>query len=232
MNISSIFKNTIKLIMARTLLFFFILVFSTAGIYSQSLKDSLILHYTWDSTIFDQSGNGFDPLKFNAAFTEDRFGNPKCALYFNGVDDYVMLPNNSELQPQLPFSFSVWFKYDDLTMENSAIFTNDFTEKYHSGIWMNLNGANPSLRLSIGNATTYGPSGRKTFSTYKMIEANKWYFVVGIVEAVDDIQIYLNSIKQEGYYEGSATQLKYSGNNASFCVMKLYRTKAFLVMFV
>ena len=100
-------------------------------------------------------------------------------------------------------------------MENSAIFTNDFTEKYHSGIWMNLNGANPSLRLSIGNATTYGPSGRKTFSTYKMIEANKWYFVVGIVEAVDDIQIYLNSIKQEGYYEGSATQLKYSGNNGS-----------------
>lgn len=182
---------------------------------AQSLKDSLILYYSWDSTIFDQSGNGFDPISFSATFATDRNGNKKCALYFNGINNYIVLPGENNLQPPLPFSFSLWFKYDNLLMENSALFTNDFTEESHSGIWMNLNSANPSLRLSYGNATTYGPTGRKTFSTNKMMEANIWYFVVGIVEGLDDIKIYIDGIEQAGYYEGSANELVYVGHNGN-----------------
>ena len=41
-----------------------------------------------------------------ATLTADKAGNANSAYSFDGVDDYIGLPNDASLKPQLPLSVS------------------------------------------------------------------------------------------------------------------------------
>ena len=81
-------------------------LFVTIQTFSQNINDSLLIHYTLDGNINDYSGNGFDGTPHGVSFTYDRFGTPNSACYFDGINDYIDLPNLSQLRPNLPVSFS------------------------------------------------------------------------------------------------------------------------------
>jgi hypothetical protein len=56
----------------------------------------LVAWYTFNGDAQDASGNGnHGIINGGAIFTEDRFGNTNAALSFDGTDDYVELPNES-----------------------------------------------------------------------------------------------------------------------------------------
>ena len=113
--------KTIRFLNASTVLFISIILLVTE-LKSQSLEDSLLIYYNWDSNYIDHSGWGYDPLFFSASYAEDREGNLNSALYFNGVDDYIILPDDYALKPTLPLSFSFWLNLDDLTPEHGVFF--------------------------------------------------------------------------------------------------------------
>lgn len=178
---------------------------------SQSIEDSLLIYYSWDSTIVDQSGNDNNPIYFSAEFTEDRFGDSNKALYFNGEDGFIILPPYSNLQPPFPISFSCWFKLDDLVMEHSCIFTNDFTEAAHSGIWTNLN-SDGRMQISYGDGNCdYSYYVRKTFATNETMNAQEWYFMVCVLTNSDSLSIFINGEQNEGTYNGYAYYMTYLG---------------------
>ena len=54
--------------------------------------------YPFNGNANDASGNGNNGTVYGATLTTDRFGNPNSAYYFNGLSDYIDIPNNSSQQ--------------------------------------------------------------------------------------------------------------------------------------
>lgn len=59
----------------------------------------LVAWYTFNGNTLDSSGNSNNVAFNNAKAVADRFGNPKGAYSFNGVDNYMRVPNSASLNP-------------------------------------------------------------------------------------------------------------------------------------
>jgi hypothetical protein len=84
-------------------------IFVQLSLFAQIPTDSLVLYLPFNGNAVDVSGNGNDGTVNGAILTEDRFGNPNSAYYFDGVDDYINIGNPLN-DDTTPFSFSVWYK--------------------------------------------------------------------------------------------------------------------------
>ncbi|MDP4828095.1 MAG: T9SS type A sorting domain-containing protein [Flavobacteriales bacterium] len=182
--------------------------------FGQSITDSLLIYYPFSSDADDMSGNGFNGI-VNASLSADRFGNPNGAYSFNGIDEYIDLPNAIELKPELPVSFSFWVKLDDLQPENTTLFTTDFAQNNHSGVWMNLSSAG-YLAINYGDAGgSTSSSNRRTKVGTTQLNTNIWYHVVGVVNGPTDMEIYIDCINDNGSYQGTGGQLGYTSHSGS-----------------
>lgn len=65
-----------------------------------------------DEYALDTSGNGNDAEIRGATLIEDRFGTPNSAYYFDGVDDWLEVPDASELDLMNSFTISLYVKPD------------------------------------------------------------------------------------------------------------------------
>ena len=75
------------------------------------LNDGLIAFYPFNGTANDLSGNDHHGTVNGAILTEDRFGNPDGAFRFDGIDDYISIPNSLDFQPgQDEYSVAAWIK--------------------------------------------------------------------------------------------------------------------------
>ncbi len=139
---------------------------------AQSLTDSLLLYYKFNSNALDSSGNGYDGTVYGATLTTDRFGNANSAYSFNGncaTDAYIDLPNESRLKPQLPFSFSLWVYFYNL--EHTQLFTTDYYVPEYTGCWISLtNGPSPGDTV-VG--IVYGDGGAAGACIFKKMQ--NWY---------------------------------------------------------
>ncbi len=102
-------------------------------IYNRALSESeiealyigLIARYPFNGNTDDASGNGNHGTTYGGAtFTEDRFGNANGAINFDGIDDYVELPNENN------FDLTTWtmvmiLKVQDYTKTKSVISKGD-----------------------------------------------------------------------------------------------------------
>ena len=74
--------------------FLLITEFCTAQV---NLDKGLQAYYPFNGNANDASGNNNNPVFNNATLTADRLGNPNSAYHFNGIDNYIRIPNNSSL---------------------------------------------------------------------------------------------------------------------------------------
>lgn len=101
--------------MIRFLLcFLFLSEFCTAQV---NLDMGLQAYYPFNGNANDESGNNNNPIFNNATITADRFGKPNSAYHFNGVYQYMRIPNKSSLNFRNEISLSLWvrptgFNYD------------------------------------------------------------------------------------------------------------------------
>ncbi len=190
---------------------FVILIFSLLGqvSFSQSINDNRLIYYPFSGNANDESGNGFDGVG-NATLTADRFGNPNEAYYFNGTNNYIDLPNDPALKPNLPVSLAFWVKFDDNDPTHSTVICTDFAQDNHTGVWVS--------RSSTGNlAVSYGDNSggttginRRTKAGSTSLQANTWYHVAVIVNGPLDMEIYINCKNNGGTYSGSGGAIGYS----------------------
>lgn len=183
------------------------------SIYGQT-KDGLLLHYPFSGNTYDVSGNGFDGI-CNATLAADRFDNPNSAYSFNGVDEYIDFPNVSELEPELPVSISLWVKFDDLGATKSTVFTTDFAQNNHSGIWINVT-SEGYLAVSYGDASGHTSSeNRRTKHGSTALNTDMWYHIVVIIRGPHEMDIYIDCVYDNGYYYGTGGDLGYTSNPGS-----------------
>ena len=74
----------------------------------------LVYHSFENGSLLDQSGNGHNCQVFGAVPTEDQYGVENGAYQFDGIDDYLIIPDDPELRGGASdFSFNLWFQPDD-----------------------------------------------------------------------------------------------------------------------
>jgi hypothetical protein len=75
-----------------------------------NLDKGLQAYYSFNGNANDASGNNNHPVFNNATITADRFGNPNSAYHFNGVFQYMRIPNNPSLNFGNEITLSVWVR--------------------------------------------------------------------------------------------------------------------------
>jgi hypothetical protein len=77
-----------------------------------TLSNGLVAYYPFNGNANDASGNDNHGNAFGAVLTADIFGNPNSAYYFDGIDDYIEIPNDISLNFGIEdFAISLWLKY-------------------------------------------------------------------------------------------------------------------------
>ena len=106
--------------MKKPLLLIFVILLS--NVFAYNLDDGLIAYYSFDNIenniLKDDSGNGHDGIIY---------GNPKVvdgvkgkALEFDGIDDYIIVPNSNDLNPKYEITISAWFVSKDTSKSGSS----------------------------------------------------------------------------------------------------------------
>ncbi|AFH47900.1 5'-Nucleotidase domain protein [Ignavibacterium album JCM 16511] len=94
-------------------------------IYNRALSDAeileeynntyidLVLFLPFNSNANDESGNGNNGTINGATLTQDRFGVPAKAYYFNGTGDFISIPDNPNLFSD-ELTISWWYKLTEI----------------------------------------------------------------------------------------------------------------------
>lgn len=85
-----------------------ILMNCTGSMGQVNLQQGLVVCYPFSGDANDGSGNGNHGSVNGATLTEDRFGNANSAYRFDGINDYIIIPENSLKNNNYTYSF--WAK--------------------------------------------------------------------------------------------------------------------------
>ena len=94
-------------------LFFFLHSLSVeAQVPSYVDTNGLVGWWPFDGNANDYSGNGNNGTVNGASLTSDRFGSANSAYDYDGINDYIQVNANSNLDIQNTLSFSFWMWMD------------------------------------------------------------------------------------------------------------------------
>jgi hypothetical protein len=116
------------------------------------------------------------------SFTTGKIGQ---AFTFDGINDYVALPNNSLNFPSTSFSVSFWVNLANITSGNYALVSNYANDGVNRG-W--IVGSLTSGKLYFG---IYSPSIQETI-TSATIAINTWYHVTCVYTPNQPTKTYIN----------------------------------------
>ena len=134
---------------------------------------------------------------------EDRPILDNLVLDLNGVDQYALAENQSDV---LPLVVEMDILVNDLDGFNGFYGTTPVgnTSSY-DGVAMGV-GAFGQVEVRFGNGTSIGPSGRKSFTTPNgVISPNEHYRIKFTINSFDEVSITVNGVDQSLSITGSAT---------------------------
>ena len=79
-----------------------------------------VAYYPFTGNAHDLSGLGNHGVVYGAQLTQDRFGKSNRAYYFDGVNDYINVKNNSILNFQEEITVSFWMRIDEFFSNREA----------------------------------------------------------------------------------------------------------------
>lgn len=74
----------------------------------------LVAFYPFDGNANDESGNGHNGTVYGATLVTDRLGNPNSAYSFDGLNDYILVPNHDSLNFQQSITVNFWMNIGQL----------------------------------------------------------------------------------------------------------------------
>ncbi len=182
-----------------------------------NLSDGLVGYWPFDGSdisgtnAYDRSGNGN-----NGTLTNDpipALGKLGQALSFDGMDDYVLVPNSSEIHPVNELTIGAWVNQNN----NATSPYQRITEKNDDlTCWINDNNGDVCVRLS---ANKNGEASQTCFEAD--ISQNRWYhlfFTYKSDESVVSLYIDGELFDTSSYYYGlltTNTNALYIGNKSS-----------------
>lgn len=118
----------------------------------------IVADYPFNGNANDISGNGLHGMVNGASLTMDRFGSPNGAYQFDGVDDYIVVPDTNLLDFDFSEDFSVaaWVRIPPTQNHTTGSTRNIIVIKWK------VVGVNPdpyAYTLSVMNQTAATPGG-------------------------------------------------------------------------
>ncbi len=152
-----------------------------------NLNAGLRAWYPFNGNANDASGNNNNPVFNNATLTTDRFGKPNNAYHFNGIDNFMRIPNSSTLNLNNQITLSVWVRptgfYYDVCHASSIINKGggnyqpgDYALRFDDALYSSAGGCSDNITDSLhqnfrGSGTTLLP-----YTPY--ITKDHWYSVI------------------------------------------------------
>ena len=158
----------------------------SAGVQAQS-DDELVAEWHFDegagSVLKDSSGNGNDGVIYGATWTEGKYGH---ALKFDGIDDYLEIPSNSDLRPPKNFALEAWAQFDDFN-DYRTIIMHDDNGGGDDGYFLRAD-KNGKVQFFIGRPYAI-------ITSDKTLTSGMWYHIVGIYDSNYNLRIYINGVE-------------------------------------
>ena len=110
-------------------LMFIGILLSLPGGARADLTTGLVAYYPFNGNADDATSNHNNGAVYGATLTQDRFGNPNSAYYFNGTDNYIQVPFQTYLDRDQTQGYTVafWFRFEN----NSPAGYVDILDKSH-----------------------------------------------------------------------------------------------------
>ena len=201
-----------NLIMGLIILFVGAFVVPSNGL--ADLKQGLVGYWTFDegsgTDLHDYSGNENHGITYGGPQWVN--GVSGYALEFDGVDDYVLIPNSASLSiTDFPICIAVWLKKYPKTgtyKSASVVWKGD-----RSGDHLTLARCNYALYITgvsviragygVGSGTC--PPNCNFFDTSDSLGNDVWTHIVVNINGKDDIDVFWNTVLKPGTTEGDAT---------------------------
>ncbi len=151
---------------------FLLLFLLSTVIYSQSI----VANYKFNGTGEDSGPSNFNANNNGAIPTEDRFGNIDGAFYLDGIDDYLEIPNQEELNfGECDFAISMWIKTASTDMQ---MIIHNGASGLEPQYWLRIKDYASSL-IDLKFLTSNGIPG-SPFTAYNddAIYDNNWHHIV------------------------------------------------------
>ncbi|MDZ7260893.1 MAG: T9SS type A sorting domain-containing protein [candidate division KSB1 bacterium] len=143
-----------------------------------------IAYYPFNGNANDESGFHHHGTVYGATLVEDRWGNANCAYYFDGVNDFIRVPNHPRLNFQDEISISFWMKIEE--------FYNREQYPLSHGSWENRWKLSliPEKRIRW---TVKTDRGIKDLDSGTQLVTDTYYHITALYNG-SDFEIYLNGI--------------------------------------
>ena len=150
-------------------------------------QDKIVAYYPFLGNANDLSSYGNNGIVYGAKLTEDRFGNRNSAYLFDGIDDFIRIPDANSLTPtNQKLTIAAWFKIFETrgksimykgSKNNNREYSVGVSYASKAGFAINNNGLLGENQIGINSKIS--------------INDNEWYFLVGVWNG-SEIKIYVN----------------------------------------
>jgi hypothetical protein len=152
-----------------------------------------VAHLPLKGSGYDVSGNGNHAAVNGASLTADRFGRADCAYSFDGVNDYLELPNERRFDLNT-FTIAMHVKISTLPMPPSPMSAGEYTL-----ISKGQNAGNFTVKLTKWEGVSYGGvcyaqravSGTWLSGSVGLISLNRFHHIAVTVEGAV-LRVYLD----------------------------------------
>ncbi len=105
---------------------------------------------------------------------------PDAALNFDGIDDYVLLPNESDFDITGPITVEAWIKVDEWDIPNQAIVTKGDNTWRISRNWIN-------------STISFALSGVGQLDGSVAVDDNQWHHIAGVYDG-SSMSLYIDGV--------------------------------------
>jgi Concanavalin A-like lectin/glucanases superfamily len=166
------------------------------------IKNGLIGYYPFNGDLKDYSGHANHATGTSTTFNVDRFNNSAGAIHFNGINDFVIIPNFSKSLVNNEGTIVIWSKVDTPYLTNNQLKSVVLSIVDSVNTCFLLSYGMGGLEYSIGNYPGLGGG-----SIVSNINENGFrLFVLSFTDTCITIYDYENGV----YQKGTRTNPKYS----------------------
>ncbi|CAN5719798.1 hypothetical protein BH10BAC3_BH10BAC3_19570 [soil metagenome] len=150
--------------------------------------NGLVGWWPFSGDAVDSSGNGNNGTVNGAILTTDRFGSQNSAYSFNGINNYISIPNSASLQNLTSITISAWINIQSWYSGGGQLWFPILNKSDQQGQYGKY-----SVALSSTGAISHLDTKENGYG-YSNFTLKKWYHIVVTFSNSDTTKFFVNGV--------------------------------------